>query len=73
MAGMNRATQLRLDRLLPLEQAAMEAKVSPKSLRMVVRGELVQPRTLACLSSFYGVKATDLYAPATIETSQEAA
>jgi transcriptional regulator with XRE-family HTH domain len=61
---MNRAKQIRIDRQLNLGDVIDGAGVAPKTLNKVEAGEDVHPAALARLSTFYGIKASELYAPA---------
>jgi transcriptional regulator with XRE-family HTH domain len=61
---MNRAKQLRIDRQLNLGDVIKGAGVAPKTLTKVEAGEDVHPAALARLSAFYGIKASELFAPA---------
>jgi transcriptional regulator with XRE-family HTH domain len=65
---MNRATQVRLDKRLRVEDVVKGAKVSPHTLRKVEQGESVQPRALARLADFYMVDPpSSLLGPAVFE------
>lgn len=61
---MNRAKQLRIDAGLTLTAVSKEAGVSRRAIRVLEDGTEIQAPSLARLSTFYGVKASDLLAPA---------
>lgn len=61
---MNRAKQIRVDRNLGIVEVESGAGISRRTLRKIEAGADVQPAALARLSTFYGVKASDLLAPA---------
>lgn len=63
MASKNRAEQIRLDRHLGIEQAARGAGVATRTLRKLEKGDPVQARVLARLSTFYAVPASELLMP----------
>ena len=62
--GMNRAKQIRLDRNLGVMDVVNGAGIGPKTLRKIEAGDDVNAASLARLSTFYGVKASELLAPA---------
>lgn len=61
---MNRAKQIRLDRGLGVVEVVEGAGVSPKTLKKIENEVPVNAAPLARLSTFYGVKASELLAPA---------
>jgi transcriptional regulator with XRE-family HTH domain len=71
---MNRAKQIRLDQGAGLADTAQAAGMSTRTLKKIENGEDVNAASLARLSVFYGMKASELLAPAHFETpSGEAA
>jgi transcriptional regulator with XRE-family HTH domain len=62
--AMNRAKQLRIDRHLGLLDAAESAGVAYRTLKKVEDGQEPTAKVLARLSTFYGVKASELLRPA---------
>jgi transcriptional regulator with XRE-family HTH domain len=69
---MNGLEQLRLDRGLTVAQVAEKVKVAPKTIRAAESGSRPHAKTLAKLSTFFGVKASYLVAEVSHEI-QEAA
>jgi transcriptional regulator with XRE-family HTH domain len=65
---MNRAKQIRIERNLGVVDVVKGAQISHRSLKKVENGDDVHPAVLARLSTFYGVKASELLAPAHFET-----
>jgi transcriptional regulator with XRE-family HTH domain len=70
---MNRAKQIRLDQGAGLAETAQAAGMSARTLKKIESGEDVNAASLARLSTFYGLKASELLAPAHFETPREAA
>jgi transcriptional regulator with XRE-family HTH domain len=64
----NRAKQIRLDQAAGLAETAKAAKLSTRTLRKIEAGEDVNAASLARLSTYYAVKASELLAPAHFET-----
>jgi transcriptional regulator with XRE-family HTH domain len=64
----NRAKQIRLDQGAGLADTAQAAGMSPRTLKKIENGEDVNAASLARLSAFYGMKASELLAPAHFET-----
>jgi transcriptional regulator with XRE-family HTH domain len=54
-SGMNRATQIRLDKGLRVEDVVKGAGISPHTLRKVEMGETVRAGALVRLADFYEV------------------
>jgi transcriptional regulator with XRE-family HTH domain len=64
----NRAKQLRLDQGAGIADTAQAAGMSARTLKKIENGEDVNAASLARLSAFYRVKASELLAPAHFET-----
>lgn len=61
---MNRAKQLRLDAGAGIHETALKAGIGKLTLHKIEAGKPVQAASLARLSTLYGIKASELLAPA---------
>lgn len=69
---MNRALQIRLDRHLGVADVVDAAGISSRTLKKIEAGETVNAASMARLSTFYAVKASELLAPAIFNTEAAA-
>ena len=61
---MTRAKQLRIDKGLTITAVSDATSVSRRAIRVLEGGQEIQAPSLARLSTFYGVKASELLMPA---------
>lgn len=66
---MNRAKQLRLDSGGEVVDTAREAGIGTRTLHKIEAGETVQVDSLKRLADFYGVRPSELLAPADFEAA----
>jgi transcriptional regulator with XRE-family HTH domain len=67
----NRAKQLRLDQGAGIADTAQAAGMSARTLKKIENGEDVNAASLARLSAFYGVRASELLSPARFDVPEE--
>jgi transcriptional regulator with XRE-family HTH domain len=70
---MNRAKQIRLDNRCGVVDTADGAGISTKTLHAIENGNSVSVHAVGRLADFYGVKPSELLAPAVFASEGEAA